>query len=476
MKRLLFVQPWIHDFAAYDLWAKPLGLLQIAAYLRRAGVEVILIDCLDRFAPRLVKYLRGKYPERRYPRATPYGDGSYHAEIIPKPPAYRDIPRRYKRYGMPVELFRRLLRESPRPDVVLVTSGLTYWYPGVFEAIRLLREEFGPVPLLLGGIYAALCPEHVRQNSDADVVYTGAALPEILRLVREVTGTRLPELSPAAAEEARVFPAYDLYPELRYLTLRTSAGCPFRCSYCGWYLLTEGGRYSRLAPDLVGRAIEHSYLNLNVRNFAFYDEALLYRAEEHLLPVLKDVLRKGLQCFFHTPNALHARFITTETAIAMKRAGFVQPRLALETVDPERQRQTGGKVNTREVERAFFHLKQAGYTPPEIGINVLVGLPEQPLAEVEASLEFVHRLEARIFLEEYAPVPGTPAYRESGLPPDADPLLHNNSIFPLYGPERYAQFQRIKELAHRLNRELKGKPGMPDKPCHLFPTKGRYLE
>jgi hypothetical protein len=36
--RALLVNPWICDFATYDLWAKPLGLLQIAAYLRRAGV------------------------------------------------------------------------------------------------------------------------------------------------------------------------------------------------------------------------------------------------------------------------------------------------------------------------------------------------------------------------------------------------------------------------------------------------------
>ena len=25
--RILLVNPWIHDFAAYDLWAKPLGLM-----------------------------------------------------------------------------------------------------------------------------------------------------------------------------------------------------------------------------------------------------------------------------------------------------------------------------------------------------------------------------------------------------------------------------------------------------------------
>ena len=53
-------------------------------------------------------------------------------------------------------------------------------------------------------------------------------------------------------------------------------------------------------------------------------------------------------------------------------------------------------------------------------------------------------------------MPGTPAYRECGLPPDADPLFNNNTVFLLRGTDDYGAVQRIKDLAHRLNRELKG--------------------
>ena len=48
---ILLVNPWIHDFAAYDFWAKPLGLLSIASILREHGFNVSYIDCLDRFHP-----------------------------------------------------------------------------------------------------------------------------------------------------------------------------------------------------------------------------------------------------------------------------------------------------------------------------------------------------------------------------------------------------------------------------------------
>ena len=52
MPHILCVNPWIHDFAAYDFWAKPLGLLTLAAICRMHDCRVSYIDCLDRFDPR----------------------------------------------------------------------------------------------------------------------------------------------------------------------------------------------------------------------------------------------------------------------------------------------------------------------------------------------------------------------------------------------------------------------------------------
>ena len=37
---ILLINPWIHDFAAYDFWAKPMGLLIIAGLLKAHGIAV----------------------------------------------------------------------------------------------------------------------------------------------------------------------------------------------------------------------------------------------------------------------------------------------------------------------------------------------------------------------------------------------------------------------------------------------------
>ncbi len=80
---VLLVNPWITDFAAYDLWTKPMGLLVLAALLRDGGCGVALIDCLDRrdqftnTHPEILpgkdkKFGTGKYPRMRLPKPGPY--------------------------------------------------------------------------------------------------------------------------------------------------------------------------------------------------------------------------------------------------------------------------------------------------------------------------------------------------------------------------------------------------------------------
>jgi hypothetical protein len=59
------------------------------------------------------------------------------------------------------------------PDVIFVTSVVTYWYSGVFEVIGEVKRVFPQTPVILGGIYATVCQEHAVQHSGADHVVSG---------------------------------------------------------------------------------------------------------------------------------------------------------------------------------------------------------------------------------------------------------------------------------------------------------------
>src|SRR5262245_15745750 len=91
-----------------------------------------------------------------------------------KPAALADVPRRFHRFGKPREEFRRLL-SGRKFDVVLVQTVMTYWYLGVAEVIRDVRDLQPHAEIVLGGVYATLCPDHAR-SLGADFVIEGLDL------------------------------------------------------------------------------------------------------------------------------------------------------------------------------------------------------------------------------------------------------------------------------------------------------------
>lgn len=445
MKALL-VNPWIFDFAAYDLWSKPLGLLTIASVLKQSGCEVSLIDCLDRFHPDFKKFLSGKEP-----KITKYGDGHYQSEIIAKPEIFKNIPRYYKRYGYPLEFFNTLLEKEKEPDIILVTSGMTYWYPAVFEIIKILKQRFPGKKIILGGNYVNLCFEHAKAKSGADYIFKGKNVLEVLSLIASLTGKSL--RIPATLDARQILPAYELYSILKYATLRTSAGCPFKCTYCGWYLLEE--EFYQQEVDFVVDEIEFLHSRFKVDNFAFYDEALLVNAQKHLIPILKKLLNKQLKINLHNPSGLHIRYITEEIAELLKQSGFVQPHLGFETASEIRQKETGGKTTNQDFLQALKFLTGAGFSKKEVTANILIGLPGQPYEEINASVDLVTQTGVKIMLEEFAPVPGTVDFQNLGFLKDADPLLHNNSTLAFFANQDYQKNQEIKDRVHKYNNSLK---------------------
>ncbi|HSR10132.1 MAG TPA: B12-binding domain-containing radical SAM protein [Thermodesulfobacteriota bacterium] len=425
-KSILVVNPWIHDFAAYDLWMKPLGLLYIASILRARGFGVTLLDCLD-FHSLPEECRNGVKP----PSKKSFGQGHFHKEVIPKPKPLKKIPRQYRRYGIPPETLNRLAPKIPAPDLILVTSSMTYWYTGVAETVRFLKVHFPGIPILLGGTYATLCADHARKNSGADQVLPGPWDDEKMEFISGLLGTKAAEAREGGFA-SWLYPAFDLYRQLVYICLLTRRGCPFSCAYCASSRLNPG--FESRTPEAVVEEIVHWRKVSGISNFSFHDDALLVEPERHFLPIARGLAERGAECNFHTPNALHVRFLDEEVANALFRSGFRTIRLGLETSGEDLQRRTGGKVTNRQFEAGVRNLRRAGYRQEEIGVYLMVGLPGQRAKDVSESISFVKASGARPILAEYSPIPGTPLFADaakvSPFDLENEPLFHNNSLLP----------------------------------------------
>jgi len=406
----------------------------VGAILERIGFDVELLDLTDRFSPSLQQFLREKSVRLR---SGPFGSGKFYSEEIEKPPSLSRVPRRFKRYGFPKVLAEKLLVEKLKDvDGVFMTSGMTYWYWGIIETMRVLRVH-SSVPVALGGIYVNLMKEHARATaklSGVDLVVEGHGTEAVRKAL---TGLGLGEFPPSVVNFdwfEDLSPAYHLYRHsLPYAVLLASVGCIFRCSYCATPWI-----WKRFRPKTVDSTIRdvEAVLDLDIETVAFYDDAFL------LHPQLKDLLEK-LRAFrdrvnFILPNGIHARFVNRWVAMALKRAGFRLVYLGLET-SGELQKTTGGKVTDEEFIRAVKLLKEAGFNSEEIKAYIMINMPGQKVKDVEHAIELCERLEIGYSLNEYAPIPGTLDWKKltknGSLSEDVDPLLLNNSILPYWWKE-----------------------------------------
>ncbi|WP_372678375.1 radical SAM protein [Desulfosarcina sp.] len=438
---ILLVNPWVHDFAAYDFWAKPLGLLTLGAILRDHGARISYLDCLDRFHP-FAK--AGPLPPARC------GRGPYLKTVIDKPPGLADIPRNYCRYGIPVDWFRNDLESLDPPDLVLVTSMMTYWYPGVRETVEVVKSVFRGVPVVLGGVYATLCADHAGHSCGADRVVSGPGESTILPLVAELTGWSPAPRFDLQDLDALPRPVLDLEHRLAHVPVLTSRGCPFECAYCASHRLQP--RRMHRSPASVVDEIVHWHVNHGVDDFAFYDDALLVDAERHVLPLLEGVVAAGVVVRFHTPNALHIREINRPLARLMFRAGFHTIRLGLETISFEGRQTMDRKVTEAEFVRSVVHLKAAGFNARQVGAYLLAGLPGQEFSEVEAAIALAKQAGVTPVIAHYTPIPGTPMWPQavaaSRYDLAADPIFTNNAIFPCQSEDfSWEVLTRLKNLA-----------------------------
>lgn len=449
--RALLVNPWITDFKCHDFWIKPYGLLRIAGLLKSGGFDIDFIDCMNRFDDDMPdEYKKGKES----------GKGEFYFEEIKKPEIYKKLTRKYKRYGLPYNTFLKKVEALKKPDIILVTSNMTYTYEGTFEIIKILKEKFLLTPLILGGIYATLCFKHAEEKSGADMIWPGNINNKFIQLINKVTGSKIDQ---QFKQEffLELLPDYSIYFDsnghykIPYVVTKWTDGCPFSCTYCAIKLFTTD--FLRREKKEIINELDN-YKNMGVKNITFYDDALLYRTV-FIKDLLKEIIKKNYGFNFHTPNGLHCAYIDEEMAVLLKEAGFVDLRISLESSDFNIQKITGGKVTNDIFKMAVNNLKKAGFKGTDIGVYILAGLPGQTYESIIKDIEFIKQFKIKIKLANYSPIPGTADFLK--LKPEimaelkAEPLKQNEFYFlTINNDYDWEKNEEVKKIITEYNNSL----------------------
>lgn len=432
----MVINPYVVDFKLYDEWMHPLGLYLLIDTLLANGYGVRYFDCLERTL---------QNPDKKY------ATGTFISTEIPKPELFNTVARRYKRYGCLPERFEQFLQEEPQPDVVFVGSMMTYWAEGVVATVETIRRVLPEIPVVVGGTAVRLLPEFFR-----------TALPGVSVFTGDLSGDGSIEL-PGCPQPLRLPQQQSLLPGFfraaiqRHGPALLSLGCPMHCSYCASNILQP--EYRRRDMEVVAREITMMVDNFGVRDFSFYDDALLVDAKQLLVPFLLHIVGSGVEGLrLHTPNGLHLQYITAELLALMHEAGFTTLRFGYETGQAKHRRQTGGKAD-EQLLRSKLELVQS-LPFPDTGVYVMGGLPESSPEEMLREMRVVASCGVRVKPVFLSPVPGTPLFEQYTAEfPDlrTDPRWQNDSFFVTrlkgWGS---ASVEEIRSLARELNSSLRG--------------------
>lgn len=354
--RVLLVRPPPLVGRGSGLPVPPLGLLGLAAVLRRGGLEVRVLD---------------------------------------------GALARYDRPGF----LARVVRSGAH------VLGVSVLSPLLSEARSFLEDVRGTVPrILVGGPHPSAVPDRVLdQLPQADGAFVGEAEENVVDAVRwlwEPVGDPPPGLKvrggtfrPASLVEdldRLPFPAWDLVPRGAYAyplatrpgfaTLVTSRGCPHGCVFCDRSV--AGRRVRSRSPDSVLEELRWLQVERGVGFVAFYDDSLLHdRARAWAL--CEGVLGRGLDLHWKC----EARVDQVDPALLalMRRAGCRMVSFGVESASDESLRRLGKGFTTAQVRRAFLQAREAGLGTLAYA---LLGVPGETVEDGRRTVRFCMELGA----------------------------------------------------------------------------------
>jgi anaerobic magnesium-protoporphyrin IX monomethyl ester cyclase len=319
------------------------------------------------------------------------------------------------------------------PEIVGITA-MTSLYHSALETAILLKAYLGRA-IVLGGPHATIYPERILQESPVfDYVIRGEGEETILDLVRALgegdrdLGTisgltyRLqdrivsnPDRPLISDLDTLPFPARHLCDLERYglstpggqpmVTLLSSRGCPYNCSYC--FKGIVGRTYRQRSPENIIAELRSVIQQYGIRNFYFIDDLFTLNLER--LDVLaerfvQEKLDIRWQCLARVDRV-------NKAALArMYAAGCRRIHYGIESGNQDVLERIGKGITLKQVRQAVQWAKAAGI---HVKGYFMLGLPGDTEETMRQTVDFAADLDLReTMFSLTTPFPGTRLWDE----------------------------------------------------------------
>lgn len=387
----------------------PVGLYLLGSLLKKNSWNVNYINCLTRDSD---------LKNRRYKT------GTFESKIIEKPVIFKNVDRHYRQYGLSEKSFLASLKNIEKPDMIFITSGMTYWIDGLINTYKIIEKIFPNVQIVIGGISANLIPKKLQELFPKAIIFSDQIFNnDTLTFTKNINIKNLNQ--PLSIKE--IFPSIS---EMRHGPVLTTLGCPYRCSYCASKIIQK--KFHIRSTEVVFSEIKEMINKYEIIDFSFYDDALLYKPANNFIPLAKKILSLNKELRFHAPNGLHLKWLDKNIVNLMKEIGFRTLRFGYESGATKYKNDTNSKTEKNEIKEKVEIMLNAGFPPKDIGIYVMGGLPEQTPEIMFDDIKFINSLGVKAKPVFISPVPKTPIfeYYKTKFPIlEKDPRVQNDIFF-----------------------------------------------
>lgn len=317
-----------------------------------------------------------------------------------------------------------------RPDIVGVTSTTVSFY-NAKKIISLCKKINPKILTVLGGAHFSALPQRTMEEcQQLDIGVYGEGEITFLDLVKKLSqnkrinsikGTLYRRKRRIAVNPPRKnidnldnlpFPARHLLEDLRLyhhtpfrgrkftVSMITSRGCPFGCSFCDQSVF--GTRWRTHSPDYVVQEMMNLKKKYNIDSISFEDDNFLLsrnRAIDICEKIISNNLRTSWACSARVDN------IDSELLFLMKEAGCFNIFIGIESGSNRILKLMNKKTNLTDIKKAVRLIKQNGVN---VYGSFILGFPGESKDEMKKSIVFACSLPldgVSFFL--YTPHPNT---------------------------------------------------------------------
>ena len=344
------------------------------------------------------------------------------------------------------------------PDVIGIAGMFSTQAPNAITLISIAKKVDTNMKLITGGSHATVRPTEFL-DAGIDMVIVGEGEYAALDIIEYFSGTReLKDVRGAAYYEnghlkvaRREFiknldelpiPAYHLvdmeqyfqlvkdgyasrpldifHRPMREITMITSRGCPFECTFCSIHP-TMGYPFRAHSPEYVVNHIQHVVEHYGIELIHFEDDNLTLDPNrfEKILDMLKE---RNIHVEWDTPNGTRADTLSRELLGKMKKMHVRELRIAIESADQQ-------ILNTvirkdLDLQKVIEVCKNCFELDVPLSAFYLMGMPGETKEHIQKTLDLAYML-----MKNYNVKP------------------HVNIVNPIVGTELYNMAKRSGYLA-----------------------------